>query len=551
MAIIPIRGVGAKGLVYDRSPFNLDLVSWSRGNNFRFADGDASRYSVFKTAYPSLTLDYDADEIVVGTAQFYAGTGVFRTLVVTRSYDIREITASTNTSVSPVAGPTLVASADDRVTSTILGGVTFLNRRSTVPLYRTPADATFDELPGWDENDLCRTLRSYKDFCVALNVTKGSTVYPSMIKWSNATEYGSPPPDWDTAEPSSLAGETVINSVEGEFLDGMVLGDSFIVYSDRECIRMDFIGAPLVFAFTDLFPDVGVIAQNCVVGLDNKHYVFGADDIYVHDGVSKQSLTRAVDDTGLEFSTVQQRIFGTLDFDKKARCHTVHYPDKNEIIFCYPSVIDEVAWVGTEDCNVGAVYNYVSRTWSFIDLPSTVGSIPISSNETQDWPDLDIWGSLPTWSALSGKSSSIPAVVSSGLGVVGNPPKILLLDDLVGGRSDKIVDTTLLFPAFIERSGLDLDDISAQIVGQKMLRRIFPQIVTPDSDNQVFIQLGRNQFSGSDLIWSESRLFDPRTMYKQDSRNTGRYLAIRIDLPAGSYARISGYDVEIIPISGR
>ena len=54
---------------------------------------------------------------------------------------------------------------------------------------------------------------------------------------------------------------------------------------------MDFIGGNDVFSsFNRVFDKTGLINTNCVVEVEGKHYCFGLDDIYTHDGTSKITI---------------------------------------------------------------------------------------------------------------------------------------------------------------------------------------------------------------------------------------------------------------------
>src|SRR3546814_15319645 len=75
---------------------------------------------------------------------------------------------------------------------------------------------------------------AYKDFLIALNVTKGATNYPTMVKWSDLTGFGAVPASWDHTSPSNSAGENIINEMKVEIIDGLSLRDSFIIYAKNE-----------------------------------------------------------------------------------------------------------------------------------------------------------------------------------------------------------------------------------------------------------------------------------------------------------------------------
>ena len=124
---------------------------------------------------------------------------------------------------------------------------------------------------------------------------------------------------------------------------------------------MEFVGGTFLFNFRKLFGDEGVINQNCVVEVENKHFVFGNTDLYVTDGVSRQSICD---------ERVRQFVFTTLNKKNADRCFVQHNDALSEIYFCYQSGDSLVGFPDTARCNRAAVYNYKNNCWSFMDLPN-------------------------------------------------------------------------------------------------------------------------------------------------------------------------------------
>ena len=146
-----------------------------------------------------------------------------------------------------------------------------------------------------------------------------------------------------------------------EIIDGLSLGSNFIIYSSDQTWLMEFIGGQFIFQTRKLFNDAGAINQNCVVEADGRHYVFGPNDIYAHDGTTKQSIC---DERTKSF------IFDNLNNDNTDVCFAMHNTNLNEIMFCYMSGDADTAFPNANRCNRGAVYNYRNNTWTFYDLPN-------------------------------------------------------------------------------------------------------------------------------------------------------------------------------------
>ena len=75
-----------------------------------------------------------------------------------------------------------------------------------------------------------------------------------------------------------------------EIVDGRQLRNAFFIYSRDQVYRMDFIGGNSIFSFKKVFDKSGLINSNCVIEAENRHYCFGLDDIYTHDGTQKKSI---------------------------------------------------------------------------------------------------------------------------------------------------------------------------------------------------------------------------------------------------------------------
>jgi hypothetical protein len=196
-----------------------------------------------------------------------------------------------------------------------------------VPLSFSQADTVFH--PSELGHDVASgRYASYKDFLVALNLIKGGTEYPAMVKWSDAALYNAVPGSWDEGDPTTLAGETTLTDMRGPIIDGLSLRDSFIIYGDNEVWEMNYVGGTFVFDFRKRFDDVGILNTNCAVEVDGQHYVFDAFDLYTHDGTSKQSIAH---------DRVKDFVFGGLIKELRHRAFVTHNPKLNEVLFCYPA----------------------------------------------------------------------------------------------------------------------------------------------------------------------------------------------------------------------
>ena len=82
---------------------------------------------------------------------------------------------------------------------------------------------------------------------------------------------------------------------------------------------------------------------------------------------------------------VKNFIFTGLNQSAKDVCFVQHNPTLNEVMFCYKSGDELVAFPNAERCNRAAVYNYRKNTWSFMDLPNVSSGTVINLNTVETY----------------------------------------------------------------------------------------------------------------------------------------------------------------------
>lgn len=97
------------------------------------------------------------------------------------------------------------------------------------------------------------------------------------------------------------------------------------------------------------------------------------------------------------------------------------------------------------------------------------------------------------------------------------------------------------YHAYIERTGIDLDEIRNQSTTSTHIRSITPQIV---GSSTVDVQVGSQRSPGDGVSWGDIKTLDLANgaKYKIDTRKTGRYLAYRIGTWTGT-ARTGGWEL--------
>jgi len=569
MANVPLRNLGEIGVVTDANPYTLPSNAFSRGQNVIFDENRVQRAPLFKQLFPAIrsTLSYASS-----TGSFDSQTG---------TYDAAEGTSSSSSRFvgsysDPSFGETVLVCDNDGVVRTYpngnltynysgtsvtndeawthaqVAGLSFLARKGMRPYARNiKTDSSYSFMGGdWVSTHSAAVIRGYLDYVICLNVTKGAVEYPTMVKWSNPVAYSSAVADlrWDPANTSYIAGENILGELSSGIRDGCVLGSAFVIYSGTQVWLMEYTGSSFVFNFRKLFDDGGVIGANCVVEVEGKHYVFGDNDIYIHDGMSKRSLADG---------RVRSYVFNSLNRNKKDLCFALHDSASDLIYFCYNTLADEVKWPRTQFCNQAAVYNYRTDTWSFMDLPNIVGgaeaSVDLSNNTYQG-----LTGSYEVFNSSFVSFEGIKPKVTIALGItdaaVGLTESRVYAVDLPSvGVVNLPVSLETVVPSLVERIGIDLDDPGAGLPlrSYKNITSIVPQS-SFDAGSGVFKwEVGASDLPNSAVVYRTTTTFDPAVDYKIDTRVSRRYLAYKITSESLENFKISGFDSEITSLSKR
>ena len=194
------------------------------------------------------------------------------------------------------------------------------------------------------------------------------------MRWSDEYEPTGVPTDYSITSTTNLAGENVLSGNNGEMVDQMTLNNSQIIYAERGVFAMDFIGAPLVFSFREVFSDDGIINRGAVAEFFNKHLVVGHNDIYVHDGNQKQSV---VD------KRVRRTFYNEVADTRSVYCQTVN--DRSEVWICYA----DADAADPQTANRALVYNWAQNAFTFIDIPNA-RALSVSEKLDPDggWDDI-------------------------------------------------------------------------------------------------------------------------------------------------------------------
>ena len=573
MANLPVRNLGGVGVVTDVNPYDLPNNAFSDARNVLFDDGRISRAPVFKQLFPTPTSPLTFASIATN---FNTETNTFESPQGAPTSDIRFVASYSDPTegevaliadktgivrtypggvlqfATPVSG-TLVTNEEPWAHSQV-AGISFLSRAGMIPYGRkidTDTEYKYLSTPAgsdWSANDTCAVIRSYLDYAIALNVTKNTTEYPTMVKWSGPIGIGTTVGGviWDPADTTSSAGENILGELRNPILDGLALGSQFIIYSENQVYLMEYTGSSLVFNFRRLFATGGIINTNCVAEVEGKHYVFGSDDIYIHDGISRKSIADG---------RIRKKIFKNILRNNFKKCFVLHDSATSLIYFCYKSQESNLGFNNTQFCNKAAVYNYKNDTWTFMDLPNIVGGSEITFDLTdQGYPAVgqSYQEYNTSYNSFNADTAKIPAMVGVTDTANGLTESRTYAADLPTlGKISVSPESETVKEAYVERIGIDLDDSGLPLRSYKTILSFTPQAEFDASEGDLTLKIGATDRASDPVVWYTEYDFRPDEVERIDTRASGKYLAYRLSMNEIEDFKFSGFDAEVVSTSKR
>ncbi|QDH46220.1 hypothetical protein Pa223_059 [Pseudomonas virus Pa223] len=499
------------GIVTDIAPADLPLEKWSFGNNVRFKNGKAQKAlghtPIFDTAQAPIL---DMFPFIRNNIPYWLLCGEQRMYL------------ADGTTVVDVSPGGHSASVTSRWSSGSFNGVIFANNPSNYPYVLMPQNSGFIPMPNWPANTFAKRMKSFKNFMIALNVTQNSVEMPQMVWWSTSADAGGIPVSWDPTDPTKDAGQNTLADTNGAIVDGVKLRDSFIIYKEDSVYSMRYIGGLFIFQFQQLFNDVGILGPNCAIEFDGNHFVVGHGDVYVHNGVQKQSVIDA---------QVRKFFFSDINPDNYQRTFVIADHVNTEMWVCYSSTRSEPG----KHCDRAIIWNWKENTWSIRDLPNVLSGAygiidPKVSNLWDDDPNP--WD---TYTSVWGEGSYNPAK-SSMIFSSFQDKKLFLFGNNSTFSGQNFVST-------LERSDIYLGDDRMM----KTVSAIIPHITGNGTCN---IWVGNAQVQGSGIRWKGPYPYRIGQDYKIDTKHVGRYIALKFDFSSEGDWYFNGYTIEMAPKAG-
>ncbi len=499
----------ANGLNLDLSgeelPADSKGLTWNGlTQNMRFADGYASRFRGFTQVFADpAVIPYAIGPYATTTARFWVHAG------------LNAVYVDDGTTRTDITGTAPTGAIDDRWQINSLNGVLVMNNGVDKPMYWGGDTAlNLATLPGWGATWKAHSIRPFKNFLIAMRVTKGSTLYPHMVKWSDIAVPGAIPSSWDETNPALDAGENDVAETPDLLVDGLPLGDTFILYKERSMYAMTYIGAPYIFRFQRLPGESGILARGCVVDTPLGHVMLTAGDVVLNAGQGAVSIANA---------QVRNAIFSNINTSLASRSFVCKNPQRNEVWVCIPTA-------DSTTCDKAFVWNWVDRTWAVRTLTSATygahGMVPMGTSADSWASDSNPWDTDDSaWT----ENEYSPA--EARLLMAHSTPKISLVDS-------GTLDLGSSISAVLERTGMPFGEAN----GVKTVTNVFPRIDGP-TGQVVQVQVGASMLPDAPPTYGAAVNFTVGTDRQVDCFATGRFMAIKFTSTGYPRWRMRSFDV--------
>lgn len=526
---IPIMNLDQVGILPDIEPYNLPLTAWSSGKNVRFSEGHVEKARGYQTLLtPLADVDFALPvETTSGYYVLYAGGSAIHGVKETNHYDLTRLSGN----FSVVAG--------NNWTGGSLNGVAVLNHPDEVPqAWLSPGPGvSVQDLPNWPATWRAKSVRPFLYYLVALGITESGAENPYRVAWSHVADPGTVPSSWDISDATKDAGDYVLADTDGALVDQLPLGPANIIYKSDSAYAMRHVGGIDIFGFAPVKKADGLLMPNGFCELDyngKRHVVFGANDVYLHDGLNSESILR---------KRIRNWLFRNLDSTSYRNSFIAHDLSTDEILICIPTH-------GQTRPNVAIVWDYVQDSVSIKDLPSV--SFMFAGRAVPDFvsADANSWASATnSWRTETGRwGSKRYSAVNRRLIMFG---KNSAGDNKAYLPGDNSTFDGAAVTSVLERVGLNVlgQDLNGKPIYDsdtiKIVTEVWPRFSAP-AGTTMHIYVGAQMQQQAPITWTGPFEFVAGRDEKVNPYISGKIISIRFEITSSAHWRLSGYDLEIV-----
>lgn len=513
------------GINKDLSPFELPPELWSDGENIDFrrnrtskSKGYSNSFTLTDSVVPPLFVMYFTDNtdtfwLYGSEAAIYKTDGSIATEMATGFNATRErtwngINFNTKAIMNNVLDHPQVM--DD-------GNLTMID----LPNWGATAGGATNLAP-WGIASRCKVMRGYKNYIFALDCYDQSGIrYPSMVRWSSPAESGDVPPSWDALVAGEQAGLYTLADTPGAVVDGLTLGDYFMIYKTDSVWQVQFIGGDFTMSFRKVFGDeAGCLGTDCVAEYDGKHFVLTATGAYVHNGQTKEEIME---------QWVKDEFFGLAAPETIQQTKIVADHNNKEIWIYYITQSSVTGWADR-----AIIYNWETTKWSMKELS---GISHVAEGIVEKKADVNDWdSSTDQWDDNVSEiwNSDVPiSPIDRGLLISDYIGKVFYKNEL----GELLVDQPLT--GRIKRIGIDFDDDA----NFKYITRVIPHVL---GQNPVTVTIYASDTQDPSPTIAHQSTFNPITDVDVDCHVSGRYIGI--EFSSEDFWTLTGYSLEWEPV---
>lgn len=535
-----IKVLNPNGITKDISPYEIPDDQWTDGNNIQFHWNKTYKPHGHKQALGSLSV---APYWLLPFTTPNDSLWIYPSLT-----KIYKTDGTTNTNITRQSGGSdsdYSATAAGGWNGGVLGGVAILNNGIDVPQMFGTALSDCADLTNWTSGWTTSVIRPFKQFLVALDMQEGSNRYPFRVRWSHPAESGTVPSTWDASNADKDAGYVDLSQTNGFLVDCLPLKDTNIIYKEDSVWGMAYEGGQSIFRFFEIFNDTGILGKRCVKAFDDKHFVVTSNDVYVHNGHTKESV---ID------NKMRVELFKSIHPSYYSRTFVAPNYRTDEMWICF------VSGDNTTDAfaDKAFVWNWRNNTWSIVDLPHVShigwGIIDTASGVT-NWggcsiPEHQTSSACTTaggnWSAGESGTWNTDAATWDFRGYNPSLTSMLMADPtnnkLYEAEKTNQFDGTN-FKSWVEKTSMNLG-----FPGMKSVKKIVPRIT---GTGPVDFYVGTEIKPGAGTVWKGPYAFTPGVHSEIPVRATGTYVSVKIETTDDKTWALDNLEIHWLPAGTR
>jgi len=337
---------------------------------------------------------------------------------------------------------------------------------------------------------------------------------------SNPADAGSVPTSWDYSDATKDTGYVDLSETDGVIIDCLPLKDYNFIYKEDSVYNMSHVGGAFIFSFSQVFSESGILSRDCVQSFDDKHFVVGVNDIYIHNGQTKQSVADRV---------IKDEIFSAINSTHYKNTFVTANHKDSEMWVCIPSQ------ASSGECDLAYVWNYSTNMWSKRDLPSASfiapGIVNDSSSYTQDWDsDTNSWDSDDTDWNFTGFNPTQTALL-----IASTNSKLRKVDTFQNSGSDYL--------SWVEKTGMSLGTTL-----NKSIQKIVPHI---EGNGSVDFYVGTESVPNAGVSWKGPYSITPGTHSDIPVRANGKYVSVKLQSQDSNHWSLTNLELHWKPSGNR